>query len=193
MAKEHTEHSEELTDPHNPPRSLLRPQTRSAALWSYLGPVVAFFAVAGIAFFYWANRGPSTDRAVDEDQAIGTVGRQLPGGFDPQPEFSSAREEIEHRGGTGQGAAPAGSTAAVTTISSVLATNPNTPQRVTLEDVTVDRVDGGTFWVKQGDARIAVVGLRDGRTPAQGDEVTVYGLTERDDNGAIRIRADRFD
>jgi hypothetical protein len=37
------------------------------------------------------------------------------------------------------------------------------------------------------------VGLRDGRTPAQGDEVTVYGLTERDDNGAIRIRADRFD
>ena len=193
MAKEHTEHSEELTDPHNPPHSLLRPQARSAALWSYLGPVVAFFAVAGIALFYWASRGPSNDRTVDDDQAIGTVGRQLPGGFDPQPEFSSAREEIEHRGGTAESTAPPASTAAVTTISSVLTTDPNMPQRVRLEDVTVDRVDGGTFWVKQGESRIAVVGPRDGRSPAQGDEVTVHGMTERDDSGAIRIRADRFE
>jgi hypothetical protein len=155
--------------------------------------VIVFFAVAAVALVYWANRGPSTDRGVDEDQAIGTVGRQLPGGFDPQPEFSSAREEIEHRGGRGESIAPADNTALVTTISSALATNPTSPQRVKLEEVTVDRVEGSIFWVRDRESRIAVVAPPEGRSPEPGDEVTVSGVTERDDRGAVRIRAEQFD
>src|SRR6186713_2056419 len=98
MAKENTEHSDEITDPNNPPRVLLKPEARRAALWSYLGPVIALFVIVGVAMIYWVNRGPLPREARTDEAAIGTVGRDAPGGGDPQGAFKNAEEELKHRG-----------------------------------------------------------------------------------------------
>src|SRR5687767_2246282 len=75
--------SEELNDPKNPPQSVLKPEVRRAALMSYLGPVVALFAVVGIILIYWSNRGPVSSDEPRERDAVGTIGNNSPGGADP--------------------------------------------------------------------------------------------------------------
>ena len=69
MAQEHTDRSDEIDDPTNPPNVLLRPENRRAALWSYLGPVIALFAIVGVALIYWVNRGPVSDSVRTDDAA----------------------------------------------------------------------------------------------------------------------------
>src|SRR5688572_32475173 len=79
MAKENTDRSNEITDPDNPPQALLRPEARRAALWSYLGPVIALFVIVAVALVYWGNRGSAAPDERTDDAAIGTVGRESPG------------------------------------------------------------------------------------------------------------------
>lgn len=169
-----------LDDPGNPPEALLRPEARRAALTSYLGGVIALFAVVGVALIYWASRGPVPNAGADRD-AVGTVGLQLPGGGNPERSVGSPDDEIKSRG-TDPLNQP------VTTIAGALAMSPATPQRVELSDVVVDRVDGQTVWLHETNRRIAVIAPRDA-VPREGDHVNVSGRTEPDDNGAIRIRA----
>jgi hypothetical protein len=180
MAKEHTDRSDEITDPQNPPRVLLKPEARRAALWSYLGPVIALFVIVGVAMIYWVNRGPLPREARTDEAAIGTVGRDAPGGGDPQGSFKNTGEELKHRGvrGTDED-----------TIRSIgsARNGDDSSRRVVLDKVTVDAVDGSVTWVKDGSDRIAVVtdsasGLK------SGDEASVSGTTERDSQGNVRIR-----
>jgi hypothetical protein len=182
MAKETTERSDELTDPNNPPRSVLKPEARRAAVWSYLGPVIALFVIVGVALIYWANRGPSPRDARTDDAAIGTVGRDSPGGFNPQPTFNSTEEEVRFRGD-----APGPEDNSIRSIEDALQSDASSPRRVTLEDVTVENVQGSVTWVKDGDQRIAVATES---TPAvkAGDTALVSGMTERDSQGRMRIR-----
>ena len=182
MAKENTEHSDEITDPHNPPRVLLKPESRRAALWSYLGPVIALFVIMGVALVYWVNHNPAARDARTDGAAIGTVGRDSPGGGDPQPPFTSTDDELKYRG------RPSADEQTIRSIEGARKAD-QSPQHVALADVTVDKVDGPITWVKQGADRIAVVG---NGTPQfkGGDAVSVSGVTERDSSGAVRIRGD---
>jgi len=181
MAKEHTDRSDEITDPHNPPQVLLKPEARRAAVWSYLGPVIALFVIAGVAMIYWMNRGPGTRDAGADQAAIGTVGRDAPGGGDPQGPFKSTDDELKYRGAPGADEGP------IRSIERARAADTGSAQRVMLERVTVDTVDGSTTWIKDGSERIAVVS--DG-TPGvkSGDTASVSGTTERDSQGNVRIR-----
>jgi len=182
MGTEHNpnELSHRLDDPANPPESLLKPEVRRAALMSYLGSVIVLFAVVGVALLYWANRGPVRDAPTDRD-AVGTVGLQLPGGGNPERPATSSEDEIKYRG-----IDP--SSQPVTTIANALSISPASPQRVELSNVIVDRLDGQTVWVRDADARIAVVAPRDA-APREGGHVNVSGTTEPDGQGAIRVRA----
>ena len=182
MAKENTDRSDEITDPHNPPRVLLEPESRRAALWSYLGPVIALFVIVGVALVYWLGRGPAAGNARTDGAAIGTVGRESPGGGDPQPPFNSTADELKYRGW------PGADEKAIRSIEGARKAGPSS-QRVALSDVTVDTVDGTTTWVKNGDDRIAVIG-NGGPQVKSGDTVSVSGMTERDASGDVRIRGD---
>lgn len=180
MAKEHTDRSDEITDPQNPPQVLLKPEARRAAVWSYLGPVIALFVIVGVAMVYWVNRGPGVHDARTDQTAIGTVGRDAPGGGDPQGPFKSTEDELKYRG------APDADEGTIRSIERARAAD-GTAQRVTLERVTVDTVDGSTTWIKDGSDRIAVV---TDSTPGvkSGDTASVSGTTERDSQGNVRIR-----
>lgn len=98
MAEPHSNSTEryETVDPRNPPNSVLRPEVRKAALWAYLGPLIAITVVVLIALLYWANRdgGPNEDVS----PAIGTSGDTQPGGGDPAPQPGSTNDELENRG-----------------------------------------------------------------------------------------------
>src|SRR5688572_5222804 len=179
MAKEHTDRSDEITDPHNPPEVLLKPEARRAAVWSYLGPVVALFVIAGVAMLYWISRGPAPNDARTDDAAIGTVGRDSPGGGDPQGPFNSTEDELKYRG------APGGDEGTLTSVADSRAADAS--RRVMLERVTVDSVSGSTTWIKDGDDRIAVVTDSAPGVKA-GDAASVSGTTERDSQGNVRIR-----
>lgn len=181
MAKEHTDRSEEITDPRNPPQVLLKPEARRAALWSYLGPVIALFVVAGVAMLYWVSRGPVPHDARSDDAAIGTVGRDAPGGGDPQGPFKSTEDELKYRG------VPDAGEGTIRSIESARAAEGAAPRRVMLERVTVDSVDGSTTWIKDGSNRIAVV-TESAPGVTSGDAATVSGTTERDSQGNVRIR-----
>jgi len=181
MAKENTEHSDEITDPNNPPRVLLRPGARRAALWSYLGPVIALFLIVGVAMIYWVNRGPSASDVRVDDAAVGTVGRDSPGGGDPQATFKSPDDELKYRGSLDS------DETAIRTIGRARTADGSAPQRVMLEAVAVEKGEGQVTWVKKGSDQIAVVS---DRTPEvkTGDVVSVSGMTERDATGGLRIR-----
>jgi hypothetical protein len=183
MAKENTERSDEITDPNNPPRVLLRPGARRAALWSYLGPVIALFVIVGVAMIYWMNRGPSASDVRVDEAAVGTVGRDSPGGGDPNPAFKSPDDELKYRGSLDS------NENALRTIDRARAADGSSPQRVLLEAVAVEKVEGQVTWVKKGTDQIAVVSDRSPEVKA-GDVVSVSGMTERDATGDVRIRGD---
>ena len=181
MAKEHTDRSDQITDPRNPPEVLLKPAARRAAVWSYLGPVVALFVIAGVAMLYWVNRGPVPNDARTDDAAIGTVGRDSPGGGDPKGAFKSTEDELKYRG------APDADEGTIRSIESVRTADGSSARRVMLDRVTVDAVDGSTTWIKDGSDRIAVV-TDSAPGVTSGDAASVSGTTERDGQGNVRIR-----
>jgi hypothetical protein len=88
---------DELHDPSNPPNALLRKETRSRALMSYVLPIVILFVIVGLGLIYWATRGPVADDERDESP-IGTSGEPAPGAADPQPRFDDTTDELEFRG-----------------------------------------------------------------------------------------------
>ena len=86
----------ELHDPSNPPNALLRDESRSRALMSYVLPIVILFVILGLGLIYWSTRpaiGPTPD-----ESTIGTTGERTPGGSDPEPDFGDTRDELEFRG-----------------------------------------------------------------------------------------------
>jgi hypothetical protein len=177
-------------EPDAPPNVLLRSETRRTALFSYLGPVIALFAIVGVALIYWVNRGPVPVRDKPDNSVIGTSGRTTPGGGDPQPAFGRTRDEVANRAGIDQADEPRTDRSALTTIAGALAAPSATPRHVALSGVEVEKVEGGTIWVRDGDARIAVTLPKDAAVPRRGDRVDVSGVTERPQGGATRIAAD---
>jgi hypothetical protein len=170
--------------PENPPNSVVNPRVRRTALRVYLGPLVVFFAVIGIALLYWATRPERPDASVDRGEtdiprAEGTAGNTTPGGHEPQRAPDSTRAEIEHRGG-----------AVVTELGELLdeRARADAGRRVEVRDVNVDRVESPTsFWVRDGNAVVQVVASVETNVRA-GQQVNITGIAERTGD-ILRIRA----
>jgi hypothetical protein len=154
------------------------------------------FIVVGLVLAYWSLRGQATPERPDRDRAIGTSGETTPGGGDPQKQPSSTAEELELRGGVkdpAQGPMPAlRDKTPLTKLSDVVHKPANVAGRpVDLEDVMVDSAQGNTFWIRDGDDKVAVVAPQ-GSAPQKGARVHVIGTVEAADN-ATRIVASKVE
>ena len=109
MAERQDARYEETTDPHNPPQAVVNPQARNTAFWSYLGPLIAVFAIIALALAYWSGRGSGGERDGNTlNPSIGTTGERIDdnkpardleqGGGDPAPRPGSTQQELEERG-----------------------------------------------------------------------------------------------
>jgi hypothetical protein len=168
--------------PDNPPNAVLNRSARRSALWSYLGPVIALFVVVGIALAYWSVRGPRPTDRPDRDQAIGTAGETTPGGDTPQVHEQTTADELKYRGGiddTAQGPMPnLHDRTPLTSVSDVLRKPADVAGRsVDLKDVTVDSTQSDSFWVRDGNDKVQVVGAP-GMSLQKGAHVHVVGTVE---------------
>jgi hypothetical protein len=121
-----------------------------------------------------------------------------PGGFDPAGRFGDTRDEIEFRGGgeSPQGPNPGlGTTAAVTRLDALTGDSARSMagRRVKVEDVEVEKADGPAFWIRDGDASVAVQAAGGSPTVRAGQHVDVEGTVEAAGNETVRIRASRID
>lgn len=187
--------------PQHPPRSVLNRGVRRRALLTYLPPIVLFFVGAAVLLAYWASVRPETGRDVarGEPRAEGTAGDaadqpgtegergrtgDTPGGHNPDPRPAGPREEAERRGG-----------AIITELGEILEHDASGTlgRGVAVSDVDVERVESPTlFWIRDGNARIAVAAPTGSPTVRAGQSVNVSGVVERA-GGAVRIRASRVE
>lgn len=193
-----SERYEETVDPKNPPNAIINQPTINRAFWSYVGPILALFVIAGIALLYWMSRGPVEQRPASAPggDAIGTAGERAPdpgspGGFEPRPRPGSTADELKVRGATDEKPVP-GFDDALTLkgVDAATQASAGVGRRVEFRDVEVDSVEGNTFWARQGNARIAVMAPPD--SPAKlgaGMHVNVSGTIESDGKGGKRVRA----
>jgi hypothetical protein len=159
---------DETVAPQNPPNSVLRPAVRRATLATYLGGLILVFAIAAGALVYFTVIDKRDDAGRADPTAVGTSGERMPregtpGGFDPAPSFGNTADELEYRGGGAD--------------------------RVTLDDVQVERADGDTFWVRSDNRSVAIVAPGGMPTVRAGQRVDVTGTRQSDG----RIRASRID
>jgi hypothetical protein len=86
-------------DPKNPPNSVLRPRARSAALWSFVGSLVVFFALIAVALLFWTVSHPRPSAEEERERVIGTSGYySTEGGHDPVRRPHDTRGELKFRG-----------------------------------------------------------------------------------------------
>jgi hypothetical protein len=97
------ERYEETHDPKNPPNSVLHPEVRRTARWSFLLPVIVLAIVAALLWVYWSGqpgRPREAQRTNDQNTLVGTSGERTPGGKNTDPNFGSTQDEIKYRGAT---------------------------------------------------------------------------------------------
>lgn len=174
--------------PQNPPRSVLDKDVRRSALWTYLTPLVLFFAGAAMILAYWGT-SPPVRQNVEEPSVEGTTGTErersresTPGGHNPDRAMSKPKGEVEDRGGR-----------IINELGEVFEDSRDTiGRRVEILDVDVERVDSPTlFWIRDGIVRAAVAAPT-GTTVHAGQSVNVIGTVERSADG-VRIRASRVE
>ena len=87
-------------DPHNPPNSVLAPQARSAALRWFVGSLVVFFLLVGVALVFWNAANPRPSVEEERETVVGTSGSYYSseGGHDPIRRLRSTRDELKFRG-----------------------------------------------------------------------------------------------
>jgi hypothetical protein len=96
-------------DPKNPPDSVMAPHAHSAALPWFVGALVAFFLLIGVALVFWNAANPQPSVQEERESAVGTSGYySTEGGHDPIRRPKSTRDELKFRGSdlTQPGAAP---------------------------------------------------------------------------------------
>src|SRR5687767_1182497 len=135
--------------PQNPPRSVLNTRVRRAALWTYLTPLVMFFAGVAMVLLYWGTSPPPPDPDAVPPRVAGTTGTErepsrekTPGGHNPDREPSQPKDEVEDR--TGQ---------SLSELGDVFENNSRDVigRRIEVHDVDVERVESPTlFWVRDG-------------------------------------------
>jgi hypothetical protein len=86
-------------DPKNPPNSVLGPRARSSALRWFVGSLVAFFALIGVALLFWNVANPRPSLQEEREAVVGTSGiYSTDGGHDPVRRPHSTRDELKFRG-----------------------------------------------------------------------------------------------
>src|SRR5688572_1312245 len=103
MAEQHNprnmpEQYEETEDPRNPPNSVLQPEVRRTARWTFLTPIVILTVVAALAWTYFFVRGPRPNQEVEAQGVTGTGGDSEAGGFNPDPTPGDTSDELKYRG-----------------------------------------------------------------------------------------------
>ena len=187
---------DETLNPDNPPNSVLSRSARNTALVSYLGPLIVFFLIVGLGLIYWTHRSPAAPQQQNtesRDRAVGTAGGTTPGGFEPQPRPNSTHDELERRGGVddrASGPMPAlHDRTALTSVDQVMGKPNDVAGRpVDLKNVEVDSAQGNTFWVRDGNDKVAVIAPDGKAVPQKGAHVHVIGTVEAAGN-STRIRA----
>jgi hypothetical protein len=92
-------HYDETRDPKNPPNSVLAPRARSAALRWFVGSLVVFFLLIGVALVFWNAANPRPSVEEQREAAVGTSGYySTEGGHDPIRRPRSTRDELKFRG-----------------------------------------------------------------------------------------------
>jgi hypothetical protein len=174
---------DETTAPQNPPNIMLSKETRRAAVWSYFVPVVVLFLVVGVALVYWANQPRHRGTDADDRAEIGTTGR-TDGGFDPKPKPNNTGDEIQFR---------ADDLTPITDVKQMgdINTQTMTGRRVSMAEAEVDSVSGNTIWIRDGDAKFAVIASEGVGGLKPGTKISITGRIQADEKGAPQIRADR--
>lgn len=194
---------DETVRPSNPPNSVLRPAVRRKAVRTYVGILVAVFAIAGIALLVWqpldGNRLPDGQER-PEASAAGTSGERMaqedtPGGFDPAPDPRSTEGELEFRGSGDTPQMPGQTSPPLTGLGSLRDERPESlvGRHIELENVAVEASDAGRLRVRDGDRTMTVVAPRDVPTMRGGQRADVSGIVERDSEGSLQIRASRIE
>jgi hypothetical protein len=146
---------------------------------------VLLLVIVGIFVYRMSTRPAEPDSAGDRS-SVDRAGEQLPGGSDPQPKFGSTRDEIENRGG-------GRSADAVTRLSDITDDRHSVSgQRVELKDVEVESASADSFWIKDGDDKIAVVAPAGTPALRDGQRVSVSGRVEASGD-SVRINATRVE
>jgi hypothetical protein len=177
--------------PQNPPQSVLNTNVRRSALWTYLAPLLVFFAGVGVVLLYWGTSPPPPERDATSPRPEGTTGTErersrddTPGGRNPDRKPSTLTDEIDQRaGGT------------LTELGEVFEDNSRgvIGRRIEVHDVSVERVESPTLlWLRDGTVRVAVVAPTGAARVQAGQSVNVVGTVERA-GGSVRIRASRIE
>ena len=186
LRSNHDPHYEDTEAPQNPPNSLLRENVRREWLASSFGIVVMIFlAIAAALVWVIVERrlGGGPLHTSDPQETVGTTGERYldpsPGGFNPVPRPRSTEDELKFRGGSG-----------IRSLGDMKYAAEGS--RVSLDDVIVDRADGGACVIRQGDTTALVVTAGGMPTVRSGQRVNVNGVIEGIGPG-MRIRASRID
>jgi hypothetical protein len=198
---------DETVDPKNPPNSVLQPAARTAALTSYLGGIVVLFVIIGLALVYWTasgrriaqDPGQRVDNEARDNAEVGTAGERdpnpsSPGGFSADPRAGDTSDELEFRGADDRDAQRDLSVrSSATKLSAVLDVSPAAAigRPVDIRGITVANVDGGSFWIHDGNDKIEVVPPAGAPQVRAGQSVDVVGKVESNGRSGVRILATR--
>ena len=189
-------HYEETAAPQNPPNSMVNTAARTTWWGSSVGVLAIVFLIV-LAGFGWVlvQRELGKGGRTPDSETIGTSGAvrdDSPGGFDPAPVPGSTRDELEFRGVGDRRHGPMPGLSADDITDPGAVKNAPAGSRVRLMNAAVERADGDTFWIRAGDATVAVVTSGGTPTVRAGQQVNVTGTIEATGE-TRRIRASRID
>ena len=173
----------------NPPASVVNKGVRTAALLSYLGPLLVFFVIVGFALIYWANRAPV--RPISR-----TRSRSARAASDPAPRPDSTADELKYRGGDSPSTSLPGARDATLRRSRDARGEPkdSVGRRIDFRNVIVLDAENSThFWIQDRNVKAEVTAPRGGPAVKNGSRVNVNGVVEEDGRGGVRINADSVD
>ena len=86
-------------DPKNPPQSVTHPRARNAALLGFVGSLIVFFVLVGVALVFWTVAHPRPAARDAQERVVGTSGYySTEGGHDPVRRPGNTRDELKFRG-----------------------------------------------------------------------------------------------
>ena len=90
---------EDTNDPKNPPNSVTRPRVRRAALWAFVGSLVVFFVLVGVALLFWNASHPRPSAEEERERIVRSSGfYSTEGGHNPDRRPRSTSDELKYRG-----------------------------------------------------------------------------------------------
>ena len=92
-------HYNQTRDPKNPPNSVMGPDARSSVLRWFIGSLVVFFLLVGVALVFWSAANPQPSLQEERERVVGTSRYySTEGGHDPIRRPHTTRDELKFRG-----------------------------------------------------------------------------------------------